>query len=138
MVRIRLQRHGRKNRPYYRLVAADGRKARNGRALEILGTYDPIQTDPEKVVTLKEDRVRHWLSVGAQPSETAESILKKHGIALPWKVRAAEKRTVEIAERRKTKPKKVVVRKPKKADAKVAEDVDSTSKKARREAKRLT
>ena len=74
-VRIRLQRHGAKKRPFYRVVAADQRAPRDGRFLEILGTYDPLQ-DPA-LVRLKKDRVDYWLGVGAQPSETAQYLIGK-------------------------------------------------------------
>lgn len=78
MVRIRLQRYGSKKKPFYRIVAADLEAPRNGRFLEILGTYDPLPDPPQ--VTLKEDRIRYWLSVGAKPSQTVERLLHKHGI----------------------------------------------------------
>jgi len=76
---------GRKNRPYYRIGAYDNRTRRDGRAIEFLGTYDPIAKDEDKQVTLVDDRIRHWLSVGAQPSETVTSMLKKKGIEIPGK-----------------------------------------------------
>lgn len=76
-VRIRLARHGAKKRPFYRIVVADGESPRDGRFLEIVGTYDPLQ-DPAQV-TLKEDRVEYWMSEGATPSDTVKSLLKKQG-----------------------------------------------------------
>lgn len=79
MVKIRLQRAGTKNRPFYRIVAAHSEAKRDGKFLEIVGTYDPKQ-EPAKV-TLKEGRVRYWLGVGAQPTETVAKILRKHGIS---------------------------------------------------------
>jgi len=77
MVRLRLARMGRKNRPFYRIVAVDGREKRDGRYLENLGWYDPLQKDPLKKVKLEVERFKHWVSVGAQPSETL-SILLQH------------------------------------------------------------
>lgn len=74
-VRIRLARHGAKKRPFYRIVVADGESPRDGRFLEIVGTYDPLQ-DPAQV-TLKEDRVEFWMGKGATPSDTVRSLLKK-------------------------------------------------------------
>lgn len=74
-VRIRLQRHGAKKRPFYRVVAADQRAPRDGRFIELLGTYDPLQDPP--VVRLKKERVDYWLGVGAQPSETAHYLIGK-------------------------------------------------------------
>lgn len=77
MVKIRLARHGRKRRPFYRVVAADVNAPRDGKFLEILGTYNPVEKDESKELTLKLDRVDHWLSVGAQPTDTAAALIKK-------------------------------------------------------------
>ena len=80
-VKIRLRRDGAKKRPFYHLVAADSRRARNGRFIEELGYYNPIvPAADEPKLLLKEERIRYWLSVGAQPSETAAALLKKQGI----------------------------------------------------------
>ncbi len=78
-VKIRLTRKGSKKKPFYRIVAADVEFPRDGRFLEALGTYDPMQ-EPA-VITLKEDRVQYWLGEGAQPSTTVKSILKKQGVS---------------------------------------------------------
>lgn len=75
-VKIRMARHGTTNRPFYRIVAADSGSPRDGRYIELLGTYDPIR-EPA-AVTLKPDRIKYWLSVGAKPSDTVASLLKKH------------------------------------------------------------
>ncbi|NLO57669.1 MAG: 30S ribosomal protein S16, partial [Synergistaceae bacterium] len=66
-VRIRLSRHGRKKAPFYRLVVADSRSPRDGRFIELLGTYDPM-ADPAKI-TVNEERAVYWLTVGATASE---------------------------------------------------------------------
>ena len=79
-VRIRLKRMGRRHRPFYRLVAIDRHKQRDGRFIEELGFYDPINKDAEKQVSLKRDRIEYWLSVGAKPSETVHSLLRRGGI----------------------------------------------------------
>jgi small subunit ribosomal protein S16 len=71
-----MARHGAKNRPFYRIVVAHGEKARNGRYLEIVGTFDPLAN--KAPVTLKAERVRHWLKLGAQPSDTVRQLFKKH------------------------------------------------------------
>ena len=71
---------GRRHRPYYRINAMEARNPRDGRVLEELGKYDPLQKDETKQVVLKEDRIKYWLSVGAQTSDTVANILKKHGI----------------------------------------------------------
>lgn len=77
---IRMRRTGRRNRPCYRINVADGRSPRDGRFLETLGLYDPISKDAEKQVTLNIERAKHWLSVGAQPSDTVQSIFKAQGV----------------------------------------------------------
>ena len=71
---------GRRHRPYYRINAMELRNPRDGRVLEELGQYDPLQKDEAKQVTLKEDRIKYWLGVGAQTSDTVGNILKKYGI----------------------------------------------------------
>ena len=74
-VRLRLQRHGSKKRPFYRIVAADQRAPRDGRSKEVLGTFDPMH-EPN-VVDLRVDRVDYWLGVGAQPTETVSALIRK-------------------------------------------------------------
>ena len=78
MIKLRLRRMGSKKRPFYRIVATEHSSARDGRFIEIIGTYNPIVEPAE--ITIKEDRVQHWLSVGAKPSETVEGLLKKQGV----------------------------------------------------------
>lgn len=78
-VRIRLTRKGTRKRPFYRIVAADIECPRDGRFLELLGTYNPM-VNPA-AVTLKEERVKYWLGEGAIPSTTVRSILKRQGIS---------------------------------------------------------
>ena len=78
MVKIRLQRHGRKRFPYYHIVAADIRSKRDGRIIEDLGRFSP--TKEPSLVRLEEDRVVHWLKNGAQPTNAVRSILKEEGI----------------------------------------------------------
>ena len=77
MVRIRLRRVGSKKQPSYRVVAAHKESPRDGKFLEILGHYNP-RTQPE-TIELKEDRVYHWLSVGAQPSDAVAQLFKTMG-----------------------------------------------------------
>ncbi|MBU0991673.1 MAG: 30S ribosomal protein S16 [Proteobacteria bacterium] len=76
-VKIRLARRGAKKKPFYRIVVADGEAPRDGRFLEVLGTYDPLK-DPAQVV-FKKDRVDYWMGEGAQPTETVKSLFKKEG-----------------------------------------------------------
>ena len=81
MVVIRLARGGAKKRPFYRVVVADRRFPRDGRYIEQVGTYDPRTTQTQ--VNLKLERVDHWIKVGAQPSDTVRSLIKKVRKALP-------------------------------------------------------
>jgi len=82
MVRIRLRRIGLKGQPSYRIVAADKESPRDGRFLEILGFYNP-RTEPA-TLTVKEDRVFHWMKNGAQPSESVEQLFKTAGTLERW------------------------------------------------------
>ena len=81
-VRIRLQRHGRKKRPFYRLVAADARAQRDGVFLERLGHYNPM-TEPADIF-IDEEKALKWLRRGAQPSDTAKRLLTKNGILMKF------------------------------------------------------
>ena len=78
MVRLRLQRFGRKKRPFYRIVAADARAPRDGEFVEIVGHYDPLPDPP--IINIYEDKALKWLRRGAQPTDTVLSLLKKTGI----------------------------------------------------------
>lgn len=78
LLRIRLRRTGKKKQPHYRVVVADQRAPRDGDFVEVIGHYNP-RTDPT-TLELKEERVKHWLSVGAQPSETMHRMLHKAGL----------------------------------------------------------
>ena len=122
---IRLMRAGAKKRPFYRMVAADSRRQRDGRFLEILGHYNPL-TQPYELVVHK-DRVEMWLSRGAQPSEQAASLLRSLGIPLravaapPAPAVAAgalvPARTKERKETARKAPRKVSARKARKKEA---------------------
>lgn len=103
-VRIRLRRDGAKKRPFYHVVAADGRRARNGRFIEELGYYNPIvAADADPIVVLKEDRIRYWLSVGASPSDTAAALLRKAGLLAAAPVKSGAN-TAEAAASSETTP----------------------------------
>ena len=78
--RIRLQRHGKKNQPFYHIVVADGRAPRDGRFIEKLGTYNPL-TNPA-TIDLNFDRAVEWVKNGAQPSDTVRRILSYKGVLL--------------------------------------------------------
>ncbi len=75
-VSIRLRREGTTNSPYYKVVVADSRSPRDGKFIEIIGTYDPKKQGHNS--TLKLDRIEHWISKGAQPSDTLRSLIKKN------------------------------------------------------------
>ncbi len=75
MVKIRLKRMGGKKKPFYRIVVADVRSPRDGKIIEEIGTYDPMQKD--LTVTIDKEKAQKWLSDGAQPTETVKSLLKK-------------------------------------------------------------
>ena len=76
-VKIRLARHGAKKRPFYRIVVANSENPRDGRFLEIVGTYNPLP-DPVKV-SIKQERIKYWMDQGAIPTDTVRSLLKKEG-----------------------------------------------------------
>ena len=75
-VSIRLRREGALNRPYYKVVVTDKRSPRDGKFLELVGTYDPKKQGHNS--TLKLDRIEHWLTRGARPSDTVRSLIKKN------------------------------------------------------------
>jgi small subunit ribosomal protein S16 len=77
-VKIRLARHGAKKRPFYRIVVANIESPRDGRFLEVVGTYNPLP-DPSEV-NLKEDRIQYWIEQGAEPTDTVRNLLKKQGL----------------------------------------------------------
>ncbi len=79
-VRIRLKKVGRRHRQSYRLAAVDGRRPRDSKVIEELGSYNPLRDREELQVSINRERIEYWLSVGAQPSETVRSLLKKQGI----------------------------------------------------------
>lgn len=80
MVRIRMQRLGRRHRPFYRINAVDVRTRRNGKVLENLGHYNPMDPDASKQIVLKGEKIRAWIERGAQPSETVMDMLGRAGL----------------------------------------------------------
>ena len=107
-VKIRLKRMGRKKRPFYRLVAIDSRKRRDGLEIERLGWYNPVQDDLS--CNMKEDRILYWLGEGAQPSDTVSGLFKRTGLSYKWdllkrgiKEDKIEELLSEWAERQKAK-----------------------------------
>ncbi len=79
MLAIRLSRIGKKKKPFYRVVVTDKRRPRDGRFVEIVGTYDPLKNPAE--VKLNAERIKYWLGCGAQPSDTVRSFLRNQKIA---------------------------------------------------------
>jgi small subunit ribosomal protein S16 len=122
--RIRLRRMGSKKRPFYRVVVADQRSPRDGRFIEIIGKYHPLN-DPS-VIEIDEGRALHWLRVGAQPSDQVRNLMSKVGI---WDAFVAERPTAAIAAspraERSTTPKV-----SKKARAKAAEEATASAEAA--------
>ena len=82
-VKLRLKRMGSKQRPFYRIVAADSRSPRDGRFIETVGTYDPIKKADN--VTVDEEKTLKWLNNGAQPTDTVKSILTQTGVWAKFK-----------------------------------------------------
>ena len=101
-VRIRLARAGAKKRPFYRIIATDSRTRRDGAFLEKLGTYDPLlPSDHPARVVLKEERIRHWLATGAQPTDRVARFLDGAGITQGVaRQRGTGKRAQEIEARK--------------------------------------
>jgi len=95
MVKIRLRRMGRRNRPFYRVVAADSRSPRDGKFIEIIGHYNPL-TDPA-TISIDEEKALKWLSYGAQPTDTVRSLLVKLGIMDKVKPTSDQKLTAKEA-----------------------------------------
>ncbi|MDE5057914.1 30S ribosomal protein S16 [Wolbachia endosymbiont of Drosophila bocki] len=95
-VKIRLARFGAKKRPFYRIVVADSRAPRDGRFIEKIGQYDPmLPKDNKNRVVVKADRLKHWLSVGAQATERVLWFIKKGIVTLETEPQKTEKKKVE-------------------------------------------
>ena len=95
-VKLRLKRMGSKQKPFYRIVAADSRFPRDGRFIETVGTYDPTKKNAD--VTIDEEKALKWLNNGAQPTDTVRSILSNKGIMAKYaqsKVKKVEKKTIK-------------------------------------------
>ena len=99
-VKIRLARSGAKKRPYYRVVVADARAPRDGSFIEKIGTYNPLlKKEDSNRVTFKAERVEHWLSEGAQPTDRVARFIKAAGIKLPESIL----KKMNVKERAQTK-----------------------------------
>jgi small subunit ribosomal protein S16 len=103
-VKLRLARLGRRHRPFFRINAIESRAPRDGRIIEKLGHYDPIEKDPAKQVVLKHERVKYWLGQGAVPSDRVSEILLRAGIKHKYaEVKAARLAKARAAARAKGK-----------------------------------
>lgn len=123
--KIRLQRKGKKGKAFYHLVIADGRAPRDGRFIERLGTYNP-NTDPA-TIEINFDRALYWLQVGAQPTDTARSILSREGVLLKDHLLRGVKKGAHTAEQAEEKFQAWVNEKSSKLE-KVNKDAELTEK----------
>lgn len=142
-VKIRMTRMGRRHRPFFRINAIDARTPRDGRILEKLGHYDPLEKDPAKQIVLNRQRIQYWLDSGAVPSETVSEILLRHGI----KHKFAEQKAVRMARAKAqahakgklfTQTEKIAAERvveKKAADEKAAVEAKAAAEKAAQEAK---
>lgn len=118
---IRLSRIGRKKHPHYRLVIAEKARDTYGRALEILGHYHPLQEDDKDKLVLNKERIEHWLSQGAQASNTVNNLLIEAGI-----IKGDKKRTIGLYKSKKAEEEKKEDEKP--ADTPAEEAKEETPK----------
>jgi small subunit ribosomal protein S16 len=133
MVRIRLKRMGRTHRPFYRINAIEKREKRDGRVLENLGWYNPVEKDESKQVSVNEERAKHWMSVGAQPSDTVKDIFVRLGLYDAGERKAElEKRFAKKIKREQEERKAAEEAARREAEAKAAEE--AAAKKAEAEA----
>ncbi|RPJ56940.1 MAG: 30S ribosomal protein S16 [Dehalococcoidia bacterium] len=139
MVKIRLRRTGAKKQPSYRIVVTDSRSPRDGRFIEIIGHYNP-RTEPV-TVNIQEDRILHWLTVGAQMSETVQKLLKnmgtldrfarlKQGADLQQLLAEAEASRTKNTEEAETQPPKAKKKAGKQAEAEVTAQVETAAPEA--------
>ena len=104
-VKLRLTRMGRRHRPFFRINVVESRTPRDGKILEKLGHYDPIEKDPAKQVVLNRERIEYWLGKGAIPSDTVSQILLRHGIKHKYaEVKVARRARAKAVARAKGKP----------------------------------
>lgn len=124
-----MKRIGRRNRPFYRIVAADHRRARDGKFLEVLGTYNPIAKPAE--INLFEDRVSKWLDEGAQPSDTVRTLFTQIGFTEKYlnNKKGADVSSVEVKTAITERPKKT--KKVKKAEVAAAKEAETKAEEAK-------
>ena len=113
-VKLRMKKLGRTHRPFFRICAADCRSPRDGKVIEELGTYDPMVKETDARVSLNNERVDYWLSVGAQPSQSVKTFIKKYGTnGTHLEAQAAAKEKLKL---RPTAPAPVAIPLPTKED----------------------
>jgi small subunit ribosomal protein S16 len=135
-VKLRMTRMGKRHRPFFRINAVEARTPRDGKVLEKLGHYDPIEKDPAKQVVLNRERAEYWLGIGAIPSDTVSQILLKQGI----KHKYAEQKAKRLAKAKHqahakgkffTKAEKIASEKEAEKKAKEAEEKTKAGAKAK-------
>ena len=127
-VRIRMKKLGRKHRPFYRVCAMEQRTPRDGRILEELGTYDPMVPETDARAKLDGERIKYWLSVGAQPSDKVKVLIKKYG-SEGTHLEAQRLARARLAEsrRRRSPPPQAAGPAEEAAAAEVVEDTDAAA-----------
>jgi small subunit ribosomal protein S16 len=136
-VKLRMTRIGRRHRPFFRINAVESRTPRDGRVLEKLGHYDPVEKNPAKQIVLNQERAEYWLSKGAIPSDTVSQILLRKGIkhkyAETQAARRAKARSIAIAKGKLfNKAQKIAVQKE--AEAKANAETEAKAKAEAKEA----
>ena len=122
MIKIRLQRHGARHAPFYRMVVTPSETRRDGRYIEVLGTYNPQSSARERELDLKLDRIDHWLNVGAQPTDTAKSLIRQGRLSPEeWLKRTEAKASAKAARLSKKKNPAPVAEAPAEEEAKAEE-----------------
>ena len=102
MIKIRLQRHGARHAPFYRMVVAPSTARRDGKFIEVLGTYNPQAHVRTEELNLKMDRIDHWLGVGAQPTDTAKSLIRQGRLSPEeWLMRSERQASKRLARSKK-------------------------------------
>ncbi len=135
--KIRLARHGAKKRPYYHIVVADSRMPRDGRYIERVGSYNPmVPKDHADRLVIKEDRIKHWLSTGAQPTDRVARFLGNLGLMAKFEYRESPKRSVPKAKaQERVKEKEEAKLAAEEAAKQAIEDAKAAAEKAAADAK---
>ena len=131
-VRIRLSRHGAKKRPYYRIVVADIRAPRDGKFIERVGSFNPLKNKTDDTrLSLDIERIKHWLSNGAQPTERVHKILSDAGLLNPIKKYNPIKAKPKKKAQERVKAKEEAIKKKQEADLKAKEAAPVAEAKAK-------